>query len=239
MKNAKSEMTIFKFNDKHQVRTMTIKGEPWFVAVDACRVLGVGNTTEALRTLSKDEKDIRKVDTLGGSQKTNIISESGLYKLIMRSNKPQAKSFQDWVTKIVLPAIRKDGGYILGEEKVFTGEMSEDELVRQAMAILNRKCQRLQEERDSQAQTIEEHIKYVTVDEFRALNHLYMPKWLKMQLGQAAYALMLRDGITPKKQQRSLQSFFGEIPVSVNVYPLPILEEAAECLGIQAAHLIH
>lgn len=58
-----------------------------------------------------------------------FISESGLYKLIMCSNKPEAKTFQDWVTKIVIPSVRKDGGYIMGEEKVTTGEMTEDELI--------------------------------------------------------------------------------------------------------------
>ena len=54
-----------------------------------------------------------------------IVSESGLYKLIMRSDKPIARYFQDWVTREVLPAVRKDGAYIMGEEKVRTGEMSE------------------------------------------------------------------------------------------------------------------
>jgi len=55
-----------------------------------------------------------------------LLSESGLYKLIMRSDKPTARPFQDWVTRDVLPAIRKDGAYIMGEEKVRTGEMPED-----------------------------------------------------------------------------------------------------------------
>ncbi len=59
----------------------------------------------------------------------NIISEAGLYKLVMRSDKPEARAFQDWVCGVVLPAIRKDGAYIQGEEKVATGEMSEDEFV--------------------------------------------------------------------------------------------------------------
>jgi prophage antirepressor-like protein len=55
-----------------------------------------------------------------------IVSESGLYKLVMRSDKPEARSFQDWVTRDVLPSIRKDGDYIMGEEKLKTGEMGED-----------------------------------------------------------------------------------------------------------------
>jgi len=60
-----------------------------------------------------------------------------------------------------------------------------------------------------------------------------------MQLGQAAYALMLRDNLPPQKQQRNVTSFFGEVPVFVNAYPRSILEEAAELIGIRATHLIH
>lgn len=65
-----------------------------------------------------------------------------------RSYKPEAKAFQDWVTRVVLPAIRKDGAYVLGEEKVVTGEMDEDELVLKALGILQRKTERLTLERD-------------------------------------------------------------------------------------------
>lgn len=87
-------------------------------------MLGHSNPTVAIRLLDGYEK--AKSD-LGSGRLVNLISESGLYKLVMRSEKPQAKAFQDWVKKDVLPAIRKDGGYIMGEEKVATGEMSEDE----------------------------------------------------------------------------------------------------------------
>jgi len=140
MKNTKtnSNVQIFDFADK-QLRVIEQNGEPWFVAVDVCRMLGIQvqsngtvNVTVALRNLDKKEITLYSIQGNGGSRKTNLISESGLYKLIMRSDKPQAKPFQDWVTKVVLPAIRKDGGYIMGEEKVPTGEMSEDELVSKA-----------------------------------------------------------------------------------------------------------
>ncbi|ROM37140.1 hypothetical protein BK646_19235 [Pseudomonas protegens] len=80
-----------------------------------------------------------------------ILAESGVYKLVMRSNKPEAKAFQDWVTRVVLPAIRKDGAYVMGEEKVATGELSEDELVMRAMTIMTRKVDRLTQERDQLA----------------------------------------------------------------------------------------
>ena len=107
-----NEPTIFKFEQK-EVRTISDEhGEPWFVAKDVCEVLEIERTDSALRNLDDDEKGTRKMSTLGGTQQVSIISESGLYALIMRSNKPQAKHFRKWVTSEVLPAIRKTGGYI-------------------------------------------------------------------------------------------------------------------------------
>ena len=84
----------------------------------------------------------------GPGKPITLISESGLYKLVMRSDKPEARAFQDWVTRVVLPAIRKDGAYVLGEEKVVTGEISEDELILRAMQAQQKKVDRLVLERD-------------------------------------------------------------------------------------------
>ena len=81
----------------------------------------------------------------------SVVSESGLYKLIIRAHPERnaaVRAFQDWVTRDVLPAIRKDGAYVMGEEKVATGEMSEDEFVLKAMGILQGKVERLRVERD-------------------------------------------------------------------------------------------
>lgn len=104
----------------HQVRHVMIEGEPWFVAADVCRVIygsadGMGNH---YRKLADDQRRSVKRLHLGMSPGKDacLISESGLYKLIMRSDKPEAATFQDWVTREVLPAIRKTGGYLLNEE---------------------------------------------------------------------------------------------------------------------------
>jgi prophage antirepressor-like protein len=93
---------------------VTIDGDPWFVAADACRALEMDvskGTHQHMRGLDASEKRLATRDLFRGigHRPTTIISESGLYKLILRSDKPQAKPFQDWVTKEVLPAIRKDG----------------------------------------------------------------------------------------------------------------------------------
>lgn len=98
------------------VRAIEIDGNPWFVAKDVCEVLDYKNPRQAISThLDDDERGVQIMDTPSGDQEINIISESGLYTLIIRSNKPQAKPFRKWVTSEVLPAIRKTGGYQLRE----------------------------------------------------------------------------------------------------------------------------
>jgi prophage antirepressor-like protein len=103
-----AQVVPFRF-ESHEVRTLIIDGNPWFIAKDICNVLGIG--TEQTRRLDDDEKGLRKVQTPGGEQEMLIINESGLYTLILRSNKPAAKPFRKWVTAEVLPAIRKTGCY--------------------------------------------------------------------------------------------------------------------------------
>lgn len=86
-------------------------GEPWFVARDVCDCLGLGNPRSSLALLDEDEKGVHIVDTLGGPQALSIISEPGLYSLILRSRKPQARAFKRWITHDVLPALRRTGHY--------------------------------------------------------------------------------------------------------------------------------
>lgn len=109
-----NEIQQFDFRGA-SLRTLTDKaGEPWFVAKDVCDILELGNTTNALRALDEDEKtNFTNCNVAqNGGRAPLIISEPGLYKLIMRSRKPEAKEFQRWVTHEVLPSIRRTGGYI-------------------------------------------------------------------------------------------------------------------------------
>ncbi len=99
--------------ETHVVRTMIIGDEQWFVAVDVCRALEIRNSRDAVAALDEDEKGVARTDTLGGTQTLNIVSESGVYFLSGRSNKPVAKRFWKWVRTEVLPAIRRDGHYAL------------------------------------------------------------------------------------------------------------------------------
>lgn len=109
------KLTTFDFNEAPVRALLDDRGEPWFVAADVCRVLEHSNPSQAVAELDEDEKGISNGDTLGGAQKLIIISEAGLYDLIFRSRKPEAKAFRRWVTKEVLPAIRKTGRYALSE----------------------------------------------------------------------------------------------------------------------------
>ncbi|MGE0107686.1 MAG: Bro-N domain-containing protein [Thiomonas sp.] len=104
---------VFDFQS-HQVRIVTKNGEPWFVASDVCNALGYSNTSKAVGDhLDADERASEMVPTPNAplGVPTNIISESGLYALVLRSRKPEARKFAKWVTSEVLPAIRKTGQY--------------------------------------------------------------------------------------------------------------------------------
>ena len=108
-------------------RVANIDGNPWFVSPDACRALGMDTrkgTFKWLTALGADEKrTVSRAEhpqIFRGSFASSValVSESGFYKLVLRSNKPDAKAFQDWVTRDVLPTIRRDGVYVVGEEKL-------------------------------------------------------------------------------------------------------------------------
>jgi prophage antirepressor-like protein len=108
-------VATYSFNGM-DLRVVEIGGEPWFVAADVCGFLTISNTTNAVRHLSQDELKHEPRSTLypmKGGSKVNLISESGLYKLVMRSDKKEAKQFQEWVTREVLPSIRKTGTYTM------------------------------------------------------------------------------------------------------------------------------
>lgn len=97
------------------VRWVMVKGEPWAILADVARVLGYKNAQSASQALRPKDKDAYRTSTLGGEQEFLIVSKSGLYRLILRSNKPEAERFQDWVTDEVLPSIDKTGRYAIDQ----------------------------------------------------------------------------------------------------------------------------
>ena len=114
-----------------QIRMTMVDDEPMFCLIDVCRALGMSNPTMVAQRLDEDERT--KLD-LGRAGETNFITESGLYAVIVRSDKPNAKKFRKWVTSEVLPSIRKNGGYIAGQET-----LSDEELMAKALLVANNK----------------------------------------------------------------------------------------------------
>lgn len=125
-----NELKIFNY-DGNQVRTVQKGGEPWFVLKDVCEVLGLGSPHKVFDRLDDDERNLIPVmDARGREQETAAVNESGLYSVILRSDKPEAKPFRKWVTSEVLPSIRRTGGYLAGQE-----QLSPEELMARALLV--------------------------------------------------------------------------------------------------------
>lgn len=105
-----TSLSVFSYIGQ-DVRTILINGEPWFVLADVSRVLGLTNPSMVASRLDEDQKGLSQADTLGGSQRLVTVNESGLYSVILRSDKPEARQFRRWVTGVVLPEIRQSGSY--------------------------------------------------------------------------------------------------------------------------------
>lgn len=131
-----NNIQVFNNDRFGEVRSVVKDGEPWFVAVDVCKALEIKNNRDALGRLDDDEKGVVSTDTLGGEQEVGVVNESGLYTLVLGSRKPEAKAFKRWITHDVIPAIRKTGGYIQGEES-----MSDDDLIARALVMAQKKIE--------------------------------------------------------------------------------------------------
>jgi prophage antirepressor-like protein len=122
-----------------EVRTLNIENEPWFVAADVCKALEIGNPTDAMRRLDADERTLVSIEGASNGLSVNAVNEPGLYTLVLGSRKPEAKAFKRWITHDVIPSIRKNGGYIAGQET-----LSPEELMAKALLV----AQKTIEEKD-------------------------------------------------------------------------------------------
>lgn len=138
-------MQVFENSDFGKVRVVERDGEPWFVAADVCRALGLEQVSRALDRLDEDERGLLKVthpQSPSKTQEVNGVNESGLYHLVLCSTKPEAKAFKRWVTHEVMPSVRKHGAYI-------TPDKIEEILINPDTII--RLCTDLKEERAKRA----------------------------------------------------------------------------------------
>lgn len=107
-----NKLQIFENEDFGKVRVLEIDGAPWWVLRDVCASLDLSSPHKVAERLDDDEKGRSLIPTLGGGQNMVVVNESGLYAVILRSDKPNAKKFRRWITSEVLPSIRKHGAYI-------------------------------------------------------------------------------------------------------------------------------
>ena len=129
--------------ESSEIRTIQKDGEPWWVLSDVCKVLELSSPHKVADRLEADEKGRNLIPTLGGVQEMTIINESGLYAVILRSDKPQAKPFRKWVTSEILPAIRKHGAYMT-EQTLERALTSPDFLIELATQLKAEQAQRKQ-----------------------------------------------------------------------------------------------
>lgn len=137
------DLQIFENSDFGKIRVVEIDGEPWFVLTDICKTLNLTSPHKVADRLEEDEKGRSQIPTLGGTQGMTVVNESGLYAVILRSDKPQAKPFRKWITSEVIPSIRKTGSYSVNQTDSYmisdpikrAERWIEEEKVRQALAL--------------------------------------------------------------------------------------------------------
>lgn len=135
-----SNIQPFTYED-HTVRVVTIDGEPWFVLADLCKVLDLAKPSRVAMRIADDMKGAHLMSTPGGDQEMTIVSEAGMYEVIIRSDKPEAAAFRRWVTSEVLPSIRKHGGY-LTDQKIEEIISNPDTIIQLATKLKSERAKR-------------------------------------------------------------------------------------------------
>ena len=226
MKITNTKPLAFDFQGRN-VRTVHIHGQPWFVGKDVCDVLGIKNTKDALGSLTKgvgsddplldeDERLVETVETFGGPQKMVCVNESGLYALIFKSRKAEARAFRKWVTSEVLPSLRKTGFYDIGREMLEDKANWEMSRCRARLALL-RELQNLEREPKMD-------IEYLTVTEFVTRQGIRLESRAEnMQFARQVQVACQQVGEWPVKQYRR----GNRIPATL--WPEPVLRT---CLGL-------
>lgn len=143
-----NELQIFNYNG-NEVRTIQKDGEPWWVLKDVCNVLDLSDTNKTAERLDVDELTRIKFVTGGQNREMLCINESGLYNVILRSDKPEAKPFRKWVTSEVLPSIRKHGAYMT-PQKIEEALLNPDTIIKLATNLKAEREKRMELERQAE-----------------------------------------------------------------------------------------
>ena len=185
-----NELQVFTYQN-NDVRTIERDGEPWFVLKDICEVLALGSPHKVAERLDEDERNqIPVIDSIGRQQETTVINESGLYNVILRSDKPEAKPFRKWVTSEVLPSIRKHGAYMT-PETLEAAILNPDTMIRLCTALKEEQDKRKVLEAANATLTVDNQIMKPKADYFDEL----VDRNLLTNFREAAKQL----GVPPKK----------------------------------------
>ena len=179
---------IFDFGG-HEIRVVLIDGNPWWIAADVARVLGYRDSEKATRTLRSRQKGTRSVGTPGGTQSMTVVSESGLYRLVLRSKRADAERFQEWIEDEVLPSIRRTGGYqVEASAPEVTdgsgGELSDLELARAGMRMAALAERAILARKAAEAKVVE--LEATVVERERVIDDLRGPALAGHILGSAS-----------------------------------------------------
>ncbi len=189
MENQNSQLAIFNFQET-EVRVISIENEPWFVAKDLCDVLELSEVSNTLKRLDDDEKLTRALFVSGQTRDISIVSESGMYNLVLKSRKPQAKAFQKWITSEVLPSIRKTGQYSIAQEQKIEPQKITDK-------------------------TIEVHSQ--AIQQFSDSGDLQLAQLLKSRLGNLVLAEQQQLLAPTKVQTAVVEQYEGAVDVAVRL----------------------
>lgn len=140
-KNNSKSPKLFENSDFGKIRVIEVDNEPWFVVNDVCAILEISNARDSISNFDHEDRGVSVIATPFGNQKMNVINESGLYTLIFRSRKEMALNFQKWVTKEVLPELRKSGSYSMKNKDQIESVVS----LKQTMEEMKNEIANLQE----------------------------------------------------------------------------------------------
>lgn len=194
-----NNLSLFTFNTK-DIRVIQKDGQPWFIAKDVAEILEIGNARESIRAFPPSEKDVITTDTLGGPQKTTVISEPGLYRLIFQSRKKEAEEFKTWVVTEVLPQIRKTGSY-----------QKELSLEEQALKVITGLSAKVEEQRKALEEAQPKVEFYDTIVEGeKCFNMSETVKLLKLTIGRNKFYTLLKADRILQNDREPYQHYVSE-----------------------------
>lgn len=192
-----NELELFENQEFGSIRVVEINGEPWFVAVDICNALDIGNPSQALTRLDFDEVTLISNE---GKRGMNVINESGLYELILGSRKKEAKDFKRWIKREVLPSIRKTGTYSMIPKtysetlRALADEVEKNQKLLEGNAAQKRFIESVQPKQSTYSETVKEEETFLTTTvakrfgiTARKLNNILYMAGIQYPIGEKWY----------------------------------------------------